>query len=46
MIKVRVTITLDRDVYERFKNKCIEKDTKMSTKINSLLRKWVENSEE
>lgn len=45
MTKVRVTITLEKDVYEKFKKICAEKDMKLSTKINSLLRRWTEENE-
>lgn len=41
MSKVAITITVDKDVLEAFKKLCEENDSKVSTKLNSLMREWV-----
>lgn len=41
--KIRITITLDKETLNRFKNFCKENDMKISTKINSLIKEWLEN---
>ena len=46
MPKTRLTITIDKKVLEEFKKICEEMDVKMSTKINSLVRDWVNNNKE
>lgn len=43
MSKIKVTITVDGKAFERFKKKCEKNDTKASTKINTLIKKWVES---
>ena len=39
--KTKVTITLDKDLFEKFKKICIENDLKVSTKINGLIKEWL-----
>ena len=39
--KTKVTITLDKDLFEKFKKICIESDLKVSTKINGLIKEWL-----
>jgi len=41
MTKVRITITVDEEVLNDFKRVCKENDIKVSTKINSLIKKWI-----
>jgi uncharacterized protein (DUF4415 family) len=38
----KITITLDIDTLEKFRKVCKEEDSKVSTKINSLIRSWLE----
>lgn len=44
MSKVALNITVDEEVLSDFKRLCIDKDIKVSTKINSLMRRWVEEN--
>jgi hypothetical protein len=44
--KVALNITVDEDVLSNFKRLCIVKDIKVSTKINSLMRLWIEENGE
>ena len=39
--KKRVTITLDINLFNEFKRVCSKKDLKVSTKINSLIKEWL-----
>ncbi len=39
--KQRVTITLDKELFKKFKDECNNEDIKISTKINSLIRDWL-----
>ncbi len=41
--KKRVTITLDVNIYKKFKEQCKKEDFKMSTKINTLINNWLNN---
>ena len=43
MRKIRVTITVDREILERFREKCRKNDIKVSTKINTLMKEWIKN---
>jgi len=45
--KRRITLTIDINTYEKFKEVCKNEDIKMSTKINTLINKWlaVQNNE-
>jgi len=38
--KIPLTITVDKDLLEKFKKSCKEKDIKTSTKINTLMKEW------
>lgn len=40
----KITITLDKELFERFKKACIESDLKVSTKINGLIKEWLNGS--
>ncbi|MBS3160318.1 hypothetical protein J4213_01310 [Candidatus Woesearchaeota archaeon] len=40
MRKIPLTITVDKDLLEKFKKSCKEKDIKTSTKINTLMKEW------
>ena len=42
MPKVPFNITVDKEVLEEFKDLCESNDMKMSTKINSLMKEWIE----
>ena len=42
--KVALNITVDEEVLSDFKKLCNNKDIKVSTKINSLMRHWVEEN--
>jgi antitoxin component of RelBE/YafQ-DinJ toxin-antitoxin module len=44
--KVALNITVDEKVLSDFKKLCNEKDIKVSTKINSLMRHWIEENGE
>ncbi|QRF75974.1 hypothetical protein Thermo_01484 [Thermoplasmatales archaeon] len=44
MSKVALNITVDEEVLSNFKKLCNDKDIKVSTKINSLMRHWVEEN--
>ena len=39
-----VTITVDSDIFEKFKKVCEENDIKVSTKINTLIKEWLEKN--
>lgn len=43
MSKIPITITVDEEVFEKFKKLCENNDIKISTKINSLIKEWVNN---
>lgn len=40
--KVPLNITVDKEVLERFKDLCENNDIKISTKVNTLMKEWVE----
>ncbi len=42
--KKKVTITVDTELFERFKEACTNNDLKVSTKINGLIREWLTNN--
>jgi len=44
MGKVPLTITVDEDVLKEFKKICEKMDSKVSTKINSLMKEWAKNN--
>lgn len=46
MVKSIITITVDKGVLEKFKKICVQKDMKISTKINTLMTEWVSENEE
>ncbi len=41
MSKIPITVTVDEDLFKRFKEECSKRDIKVSTKINSLIKKWL-----
>lgn len=45
MPKVPVNITVDKEVLDKFKKLCESNDMKVSTKINSLMKEWLDNKE-
>lgn len=42
MVKVPITITVDEQILNNFREVCENNDMKMSTKINSLIKEWIE----
>ncbi|HDI73246.1 MAG TPA: hypothetical protein ENF58_03840 [Candidatus Altiarchaeales archaeon] len=42
MGRVPITVTVDEEVLEEFKKVCEKNDIKISTKINSLMKEWLE----
>lgn len=42
--KIPRTITVDSELFEKFKRICEENDVKVSTKINTLIKEWVEKN--
>ena len=44
MVKVPLNITVDKEVIEKFKELCENNDIKVSTKINTLMKYWIEKN--
>ena len=44
MPKIPLNITVDKDILEKFKEVCENNDMKISTKINTLMKDWIENN--
>ena len=44
MPKVPLLITVDKDILNKFKNICYKKDIKISTKVNTLMKGWIEEN--
>ncbi|MGF3584330.1 MAG: hypothetical protein ACQXXD_01245 [Thermoplasmatota archaeon] len=44
MAKVALTITVDEEVLNNFKEVCENNDIKISTKINTLMKEWIERN--
>ena len=44
MPKVPLNITVDKEVLEEFKELCENNDIKVSTKINTLMKEWIEDN--
>ena len=44
MPKIPLNITVDKDILEKFKELCENNDMKISTKINTLMKDWIENN--
>jgi len=44
MAKVALNITVDKDVLNNFKKICEKNDIKVSTKINTLMKDWIEKN--
>ena len=42
MAKVPITVTVDEEILNNFREICENNDIKMSTKINSLIKDWME----
>lgn len=42
MAKVPITVTIDEEILNNFREICENNDIKMSTKINSLIKDWTE----
>jgi antitoxin component of RelBE/YafQ-DinJ toxin-antitoxin module len=43
MGKIPVNITVDKDILEKFKDHCENNDIKVSTKINTLMKEWLDS---
>lgn len=44
MTKVSLNITVDKEVLDNFKIICEKNDIKVSTKINTLMKEWIEKN--
>ena len=44
MPKVPLNITVDKEILKKFKEMCEDNDIKISTKINTLMREWIEDN--
>ena len=44
MPKIPLNITVDKDILGKFKEMCENNDMKISTKINTLMKDWIENN--
>ena len=44
MPKVPITITVDEEILNNFKEVCGNNDIKISTKINTLMKDWIEEN--
>jgi antitoxin component of RelBE/YafQ-DinJ toxin-antitoxin module len=44
MTKIKVSMTIDEDVYEAFKNFCAKNGMKISTKVELLMRETVKDT--
>jgi antitoxin component of RelBE/YafQ-DinJ toxin-antitoxin module len=44
MTKVSLNITVDKEVLDSFKKICAKNDIKVSTKINTLMKEWIEKN--
>ena len=44
MGKVPLNITVDKEVLDKFKDFCENNDMKVSTKINTLMKEWIEGN--
>ncbi|HNZ61296.1 MAG TPA: hypothetical protein PKH48_07700 [Methanofastidiosum sp.] len=44
MTKIPLNITVDKDVLDTFKKICEKNDIKVSTKINTLMKEWIEKN--
>lgn len=44
MPKVPLNITVDKEILEKFKDLCENNDIKISTKINTLMKEWIESN--
>jgi len=45
MAKVPINITVDKEILEKFRDLCENNDIKISTKINTLMKEWINNNE-
>jgi len=44
MPKIPLNITVDKEILDQFKDVCDKNDIKISTKINTLMKEWVEKN--
>jgi len=45
MPKIPLNITVDKEILHKFKILCQNNDAKISTKVNTLMKKWIESNE-
>lgn len=44
MPKATLNITVDKDLLHKFKRWCESNDMKVSTKVNTLMRRWLDEN--
>ncbi len=44
MAKVPLNITVDKEILDKFKEVCDKNDIKISTKVNTLMKGWIESN--
>lgn len=44
MPKIPLNITVDKEILDQFKGVCDKNDIKISTKINTLMKEWIEKN--
>jgi len=44
MGRIPITVTVDEEVFKKFKKLCEENDIKVSTKVNTLMKEWINNN--
>ena len=44
MAKVPITITVDEEILNNFKEICENNDIKISTKIHTLMKEWIKEN--
>ncbi len=44
MAKTNLNITVDKEILHKFRRWCQSNDTKISTKVNTLMRKWLDEN--
>jgi uncharacterized protein (DUF4415 family) len=44
LVKIKISMTIDKDVFENFKNFCKQNGMKISTKVELLMRESVKDT--
>jgi len=44
MAKVPLNITVDKELLDKFREMCKKLDIKISTKVNTMIKEWVERN--